>query len=421
MPLVGQQDAVVFLSVYVVLLYAVPTGLRFTALGSVGSPALLWGLIGLLLWGADRIHRRKPLVWQLGLVPSAMIAFALTVGMSFITSMLRGSPPVEGDTADTGLIKVAAWAGVLLVAHDGIRSWMGMRAVLRRIVLAATLLALLGQAQFWTGEPLIDWVSIPGMTLFDTVGLEQRGAFTRISGTAVHPLEFGVIMCMALPCALVLALHDRDRSWVTRWLPVVVIAVTIGMSTSRSALIGLGTAIAIMVIGWPRRLRVLASAGMLGLAVAVYLVVPGMAGLVLGLFGGLDQDSSIASRTGAYEMALSIVSTAPLLGRGFSTFVAHYLILDNQHLLLLVEIGVIGLVAFLALGCTALMSGLLGRRDASTPFRRDMGQAFVAAVATGYLLLTFFDGLSFPQSAGTLFLFIGLAGAYRRLALAPDP
>src|SRR5665647_3956781 len=54
-----QPDAVGLLTVYLVLLLAIPSSLRIAALGSLGRPSLLWGLFLFGLWGLWRIQARS--------------------------------------------------------------------------------------------------------------------------------------------------------------------------------------------------------------------------------------------------------------------------------------------------------------------------------------------------------------------------
>lgn len=413
-------DAVSFLTVYAILLYAIPSGLRVTALGSAGSPALLWGVLGFLWWCSERLRHRRALTWDLSPAAVAMFAFALAAALSYIVAMTRGVPEVEGNTADTGIIRVAAWAGVLLVASDGIADWSRFLALLRRLVLLAGLLGALGLAQFVTGEPLIDWISLPGLSSDGSINIQGRSGFTRPAGTAVHPLEFGVVMCMVLPIALTLALHEAKRSWTSRWVPVAMIVGSSVLSVSRSALIGLAAGILVLAPTWPTRVRRGALIASIGVGVLVFVAVPGMVGTIRGLFLGIGEDDSTTSRTATYGLAFSIAGRFPVLGKGLGTFVPAYQILDNAFLLLLIELGLVGSITFLGMLTVGFLGGSRGRQHHPVGRRRDLGQALIASVVAGSLLFLFFDGLSFSMAAGTLFLFLGLCGAYWRLSTAPN-
>ena len=82
----------------------------------------------------------------------------------------------------------------------------------------------------------------------------------------------------------------------------------------------------------------------------------------------------------------------------------------------LLEIGIVGLVAIVALYVTTIHCGGAGRRRFTDPARRETGQGFVAV---GFVLLVVtatFDTLSFPIVAGSTFLMLGLSGAYLSVA-----
>jgi hypothetical protein len=68
-----------------------------------------------------------------------------------------------------------------------------------------------------------------------------------------------------------------------------------------------------------------------------------------------------------------------------------------------------------------VLSALRARSLAQTERDRQLSLALVASTVAGGLLMAFFDGLSFPMSAGLVFLMLGVAGAARRLALEPLP
>ena len=83
---------------------------------------------------------------------------------------------------------------------------------------------------------------------------------------------------------------------------------------------------------------------------------------MLKLFTGISQDDSARSRTDSYALAFDFIQQRPFFGRGFSTFLPTYRIIDNQYLGLLIETGVVGLLAFISLLVTALVvAGRLSR------------------------------------------------------------
>ena len=111
--------------------------------------------------------------------------------------------PLPGDeisTADSGMLRLISLAGVVLLACDGISDIDRLVTVLRRLAFAAGLVALLGLAQYVTGELFVDRIRMPGLTA-GTEGwtLGTRSGRSRPSGTSMSPIEYGVVLGMALP------------------------------------------------------------------------------------------------------------------------------------------------------------------------------------------------------------------------------
>ncbi|MGT2463868.1 O-antigen ligase family protein [Sinomonas atrocyanea] len=411
-------DATSVLTVFL-LLCAVPTSLTFTAIGALGRPIVLAALAMFAWWLGHSLQR--PFGTQTAVQPVRWLlaAFACTVVASYASAMLRGLPGTEVSPADTALLRVAAWCGIFLVAHDGLRTWESLYTVLRRVVLTGTLMALLGLGQFLTKNSLLGWFSVPGMS-GDGTGIDQRGGFVRAAGTASHPLEYGIVLCVTLPLAVAFAMGDRQRGAIRRWLPVAVIGAAAVLSVSRSALIAVAVAGIVLAASWTPRQRLYAGLGGVVMMAAVYIAVPGMAGTLLGMFTGASQDPSIASRVNGADVAFAMAGRLPFFGRGFGTLLPTYVYLDNQYLGIIVELGVVGLVVVLALFATGIVLSWRGRRRTDLPLQSHLGAGLAAGISSAAVAFTFFDALSFPLSAAFMFLMLGLAGAYWRLSAGPS-
>ena len=411
-------DGLTVLTVYLILLFAVPSNLTITALGSAGRPASLWALAAGVWWCWWQVQRYVPSGWQPQPVRLAVFAFLVIGALSYSTALLRGLPADETNPADNGMLRLVAWAGILLVANDGLPDADALRRLLRRIMWAAALLGGLGIAQSLTGNPLIEWISIPGMSS-DFAVLDSRGGFIRASATASQPLEYGVVLCLTFPIAVILAMEDRTRSLLARCLPAAIIAFASVLSVSRSELIGLAVGFVVLLPSFSRRTRLIFSALGIALAGVIAVLVPGLLGTIRGLFTGIAIDPSTLSRTSSYDDAIELVSRFPLVGKGFGTLLARYHIFDNQYLLLTIELGLLGLLSFLALAITALVAAGVARERAATRIDRQLALALLASALAGAVMMAFFDGLSFPMSAGALFLILGLCGAALRLFSNP--
>lgn len=413
-------DGATFLTIYIALIVAIPSRLQVPALGGAGSPASILGLAGLGWWLWHQIHRTERTSVPRPLLKIAMGVFLAAIAASYVAGMARPIGSDEASTADLALIGALSWLGVVLIANDGVPTLNRLSTVLRRLALAGGVLGTLGIVQFVTRQPLVDHIVIPGLAENQAlIAVLARDGFARPAGTAIHPIEFGVVLAMLLPIALTVALSRGPRSALRRWFPVAAIAVSIVLSISRSAIIGALVGILVLAPTWTRvdRRRILG--GTVALLPVVFLTVPGMLGTLAGLFTGIGSDSSALSRTESYGIAWEFFQRAPILGRGFGTFLPRYRIFDNQYLLLLVEVGVVGLLATLGLLGTAVVAARRARRLATDPPTKAEAQALAAAVAVGACSLAFFDAFSFPMASGVLFLLVGLTGGLHRVTAKP--
>jgi O-antigen ligase len=409
-------DGVTLLTIWLFLLLAVPSRLVFAPLGGAGTPAILVGVVGTLLWCWYHLHRATPVPRGGSRVRRMILAFFFVVLVSYAGAMARPIVQAEVSTADLALVSLVGWVGVALVAHDGINDRGRLETLVRRIAVGGGSVALLGVAQFITHQPLIDHIDFPGLTTnAQLISVLGRQGFSRPAGTALHPIEFGVMLTIVLPFALHRAFYSPDLGRLRRWWPAMAIAAAIPLSISRSALLGSATVLLILVPTWPRARRRLTLAFLLALFGVIFVLVPGMLGTLTGLFTGIGQDSSAKSRTDSYGLALEFVARSPLIGRGMGTFLPSYRILDNQYLLLLIETGIAGVVALLTVLVTAFRTARRARRLSTLATDRDLAQCVAAAVAAAAVSLALFDALSFPMAAGLLFLVVGMAGALPRL------
>lgn len=415
MPTARTMDAVGWLTLYVLLLLFIPSRFVVGPLGSAGAPSMLLGLGSLVLWALLFVGgMRRP---SAGAQPVriALGLLLLCVGISYVLAMARPMSPDEVSPADVAVLALASWSGTLLLTHDTIPSRSRLDTLLWRIAVCGALIALLGIVQVLTRELLVDQLTLPGLTSTPGYGLSTRGGFPRPSGTSTHPIEYGVILAMLLPIALHVGLHHKDRGAIVRWLPALPLVALIPLTSSRSAYLGALIAVAVCMIGWNRRRRLQALAlGLAGL-LAMLVVSPNRLNSITGLFTGAADDPSITSRTDSFALAGEFIARSPVFGRGLGTFLPKYRILDNQYLLLLVTIGIIGTLAFLALGVTAVVLLARLRRTARHDATRALAMALAAAVCAGFACLFMFDAFAFPMTTGTLFLILGLAGALWRL------
>lgn len=425
-PVAGRDrgDAVTFLTVLAVLLLLVPSRLVFAPLGGSGSPALMLAVAGLVWWShavqtaAPSLYPSRPARWAAG-------AWAASVAASYVVAMSRPIDDIEVRAADRGIVSLLALLGLLLVAADGIPSTTRAEQLLRRIVGLAAVVGSLGVLQFFTGLDVASYIRVPGLSADGYLSsMETRNGLNRPSATATHPIELGVVLAIVLPLALHFALTAPPGRRTRPVLSVLVISLAALMSVSRSAVLASLVALAVFLPGLPRRQRRYTLLALPLVLVAVKVAVPGLIGTLRGLFMGIGSDPSAGSRTGSYDVVGPYIAARPVFGRGFNTFLPSYHILDNQYLLTLIDTGVLGLLALLALfGGAFLCAASAATRWPMGSTRRSMARAVAAGVSAAAVGFATFDALSFPMCAALSALICGIAFRLRRLARGdvPDP
>lgn len=419
----AKLDAVVVLSIYVMLLMLIPATETFPALGGLGTPATIFAVVALLWFTAGRLTDRFHLGWQTSAPRKAMALFGVAVLMSYLAAATRGAAYIEIQSADRDLILVTAWAGLVAIASAGITDYDRLDTLLRRIVIGGSIVAGLGIFEFATHINLVKFIQIPGLSAnIADQGSQLRSDFFRPKATTSHPLEYGAVLAMLLPFALQQAFdpaRNGPKTRMKRWLPVVLMAATMPLTVSRTAMIGVAIVLIMLVPTWEKKRRRPAYAVIAVGTVLVKVLVPGLLGTLVALFTSAlgNNDASTQARTGDYAGVAPYIEARPIFGRGFGTFIPTlYRYTDNMYLLALVELGAFGVFAILVLYITAMRSGRLGRKLNRDPVRRDLGQSFAAAFGVALVTSATFDTMTFPMFSGLTFVLLGCVGSYLGIA-----
>lgn len=412
-----RPDAVTALSAFLFALMIIPSGLVVGAFGAAGRPATL--IAGALL-GWYLLARQHPdLTVDAGRQPvrTAAIVFACSALASYISANLTALTTSQQNAADRGLILLAGWIGVMLVAADGIRSEARLTTLWRRIVLGATVMAALGIAEFALGTDLTKYVTIPGLsTHLQVTDLMTRFGLTRANSTAAQPLELSAVLAISLPLAIHQARYATERLRRRCWLQAGVIAAAIPMAVSRSALIALAVMAVLLIPTWPVRQRRWAYTGLGACAAGLWLITPGFVATFGKIFGQLGSDTSATSRADALSLAGPLIGAHPWFGVGLATFDPQQaFFVDDQFVTSLIETGVVGLMAVLTVFVAGWYVARKLRAKAVPQRTRDLGQALFAAIAAAAIFFASFDVLSFSIASNLFFLIIGCAGAAYRL------
>jgi hypothetical protein len=418
----SHSHAIPILQLFALTVMVIPSD---TVIGAIGAQGYVAGLVGMFAFAAylavigfashDPVRHRHPIWIVLCLFWISVLASYVAMDRALLTAS-------EATAADRLILQLAVITGVALIAAEFLTSLQDVRRVLRALIWGGAFCGLVAALQYWISLDITPTLrDLPGFSInYDNPAIVDRAALNRVSGTSITAIELGVVSGMLLPLAILLAIYDTDRPAWRRWAPVALIALAIPTSVSRSGVISVVVALAVLVVLMPARQRLVAfCVAPLALA-AVFMSAPGVIGTLSTFFGAGTNDNSVQARLYDYPEVERLVDQAPWLGHGGGTYLPDnlMLILDNQFLKTAIELGLIGVVVLAAFFLIPLISALVARRRSGDAELRLLCAALAgAALAAGVCSLTF-DSLSFPMFANVYALVIGLIGACWRLAAA---
>lgn len=409
----------VLLGVFLALQFLIPARLVIRGMGAVGRPSVAVGILLGFLWlvSAIRPHRlpggRQPVRWAVGI----FVAVQLT---GYVVGFDRLPTHGQASGADRWLIFVVAFAGVTLSVADGMRTRRDLDRLLRILVGFASLMSVVGVLQFFRIVDLTRYIRIPGLGLnTDLIGVSARGDgdFLRVMGTANHYIEYGVVLALALPIALHYVLFS-PRGWTKVWrvLALVVIALGIPLSISRSAIVTLVVVMLLLGTIWTSRQRYNAAVlGVLGVA-AFHLLNPGVLGTIRSLFTNAENDPSITARIERTAIVMRLWEERPVLGWGSGMVTPEeFLLLDNQVYMFLLAGGIVGLAGFVVFLAVPYFVGRSVRLHGYDEETRHLGHTLAVTMPSAFVVSGTFDTFSFATFVALLVVLIGATGALWRL------
>lgn len=237
-----------------------------------------------------------------------------------------------------------------------------------------------------------------------------RESRKQIVGPTEHGLAAATMMVMAIPFAVVGFTQARaDR----RWLYGVAVALILGAALSTERKTAVLTPIAAFLVVAYYRPR--AAVRMLPLGVVmlgfIHVAAPGALGTISELKGTFTSDSSVG-RSDDYTAISPEFLAHPLLGSGYGTRdiadIYHVRILDNEYLAELLSVGLIGLLAFVAMVASAMV---VAHRVIRSGDPTRAGPALAASAGSVVFLAAcfLFDSMSFPQAPYVFFFVAAMA------------
>ncbi len=271
---------------------------------------------------------------------------------------------------------------------------------------------------------------LPGIHI-DPEVTDQGTSRPSVTGPTQHGLADATILAMTIPIAVVGLLDARGR-WKRVFYAIAFGLLFAGaVSTLRkTAIVAPVAALLPLVLYRPRQMaRLLPIVALL--SALVFVIAPGAVSKIsdeIAGRGNLGSESNVSTlgRTSDYTAVTPDVLSHPVLGRGYGTYDPNdymtravprrHRFLDNQYLLLLIESGVLGVVAYFTIGLVAAVSL---HSAARSPDRARAGPAlaFIGAISAFLVASGLFDIMSFEQVPYVFFFVLALATQVRKSSL----
>jgi polysaccharide biosynthesis protein PslJ len=390
--------------------YLVPAG----PLKSNGSPAKVIALLifGLTLLGFVLVRRTSAARTIRPGVVIILLYFLLQLVIAGVGFTSLGNGFVE-DSKVRELINQFAGVGVALYILTRIRTARQRDFLLGALAIGLTFACLVGLLQSMNIE-LRYLFEPPGFVVnTDAVEMGERWGAKRSMGTSQHAIEFSVLAAITVPLTIYFARNATRRS--VRWAAALGCGLAVASmpgAISRTGIIAL--AAALLLYMWNFKVRHLAVGVVaLGLAFFVYKqVFPDIANALWNTVVNSEDDPSVLHRTGDYAIVSQTFQAHPLFGLGLGASPpTEYGYLDNEWLQVIVQGGVIGVLALTVLIGGGIFGITAALRSATSPRERDqaymLGAMLVAIAATS----TTFDLLNFAQVTRIFFIIFGLLWA----------
>ena len=356
-------------------------------------------LIGLWMLSVKAVRNG----WSLRLSPVHW-AFAIFTAVAAISILLRGESLIRLGEMELAVKQLALLAtyGIFFALSASILRASEVTKMIQAMLVLACIVALSVVAEYRLGiNPFHDWIGpmFPGYVRPPELGMVDSIGRVQIFGPGIHPLVPAVMLSMTLPFAFAWLLKAPDRSKRLLYGVVVVVLIAGAVATQKkTAIVGPVVCVLVLTAYRPRAMLRLTPLALV-LFVVIHLTAPGALGGVINQFapGSVNKVNTTQDRVSDYEAVVPDVVDHPLLGRGYGSYdQKKHRILDNLYLTLAIGVGLLGLLAYLAIYVTSFREANRIARSGD-PERAPPAMAAAAAIIVALISGALLDFLSFPQ------------------------
>jgi hypothetical protein len=342
----------------------------------------------------DRAVRHSPIHW----------AFAIFTLVALLSVILHDETLIRVgglDLAIKQLALLASYAVFFALAASIIRPTELPKLIKAMLALASfTALAVIVEYRLGTNV-FHDWIGplFPGYVRPEGIGSYDAIGRKLLYGPSVQPLAVAVMFSMALPFAFAWLLKAKERREQLIYGAVVLLLIGGAVATQKkTSMVCPLVCIAVFCAYRPRQMLRLAPFAIVLVGV-VHLFAPGALGAVVDQFApsSVTKVNTTQDRVNDYSAIKPDLAGHLLIGRGYGSYdQKQHRILDNQYLTLGIGVGLLGLLAYLAIFATAFFSAHPAARSGD-PERGPPALAAATAVVVAVVAGAILDFLSFPQ------------------------
>lgn len=379
---------------------------------------LLFWFIALIIDPSVRLRKTK--------LDASVLFFGAAVLLSYLVNFTRFEAGEEFTTAFKALLTIASCIILYFYTTSVMVSRHDIERALKLIIALASVLSVLAVVERQTGynvfRHLHEFVPLLSANTDSTAwGGIFRGGL-RVSGSTSHPIAFGTLLGLVFPISYYyMRISKETKQRIMYSVCLVLIALGAMTTISRTSFFALAASMTVLILALPKDRTSLIAFGIVGIIV-IHLLMPGVLHQIkTHLTPSYFETNEVGNNNGRiedYPIVYGEFLKMPLLGRGFGTYdPKQFIFLDNQYLGSLVELGLLGLLAFAGIFINALRH--LKQTMKLIDGADQVLLIVLMAVVTVFMIASFtFDTLGFPQPTYLFFILLGISFSFIRILQA---